>query len=445
MEQQIRFARTSDGVGIAYATVGSGPPRVYVCGWPGELSMEWEQDFLRDFLEAFAAEFTLVRYDMRNTGLSESGSEDMSIAALLMDLEAVVTDLGADRIYLMSLGLLANPIAMSFADEHPELVSKLVLLGPFLRGGSLLSEQQQQALRDYVAAFGQLIIPQYSAATATDPAFQLAGAIHSASAPPEVIVRLLEAFVDIDVGPAAERLPMPVLVLHGSDDPTVSLAASREVAARIKDAKFVPYQGTGSSAWADRDIILPEIFSFLGAARPPAPAPAAPAPASSTATILFTDIESSTALTQRLGDAQAQELVRAHDAIVRGALRQHGGTEIKHTGDGIMASFPAASGAIECAAAIQRAVAAEGAIAVRIGLNAGEPVAEESDLFGTSVQLARRICDRAEGGEVLVSDVVRQLAAGKGFLFADRGEVIPKGFEEPVRLYEVRWRDEEPP
>jgi adenylate cyclase len=109
-----------------------------------------------------------------------------------------------------------------------------------------------------------------------------------------------------------------------------------------------------------------------------------------------------------------------------------------------MASFPTASGAVQCAIAIQRAVAehADGGLQVRIGLNAGEPVAEESDLFGTAVQLASRVCDRAEGGEILVSDVVRQLAAGKGLLFADRGEVLPKGFEEPVRLYEVRWRDE---
>jgi adenylate cyclase len=179
-------------------------------------------------------------------------------------------------------------------------------------------------------------------------------------------------------------------------------------------------------------------------------------------TILFTDLTSSTALTQRLGDAKAQELVRAHNAIVREALRAHDGTEIKHTGDGIMASFPTASGALECAVAVQRAVQgadpspsplrqAQGRLsparggerlAIHIGLNAGEPVAEEKDLFGTAVQLARRICDQAEGGEILASDVVRQLAAGKGFLFADRGEQALRGFEDPVRLWELRWREE---
>ncbi len=136
-----------------------------------------------------------------------------------------------------------------------------------------------------------------------------------------------------------------------------------------------------------------------------------------------------------------------HNAVVRYALAGHGGSEIKHTGDGIMASFPSASGALECAIAIQRALARsseddpDAPIHVRIGLNAGEPVREEEDLFGTAVQLARRICDQAEAGQVLASNVVRELVAGKGFLFSDRGESALHGFEDPIRLYEVRWAE----
>ncbi len=164
-------------------------------------------------------------------------------------------------------------------------------------------------------------------------------------------------------------------------------------------------------------------------------------------------MESSTALRQQLGDAKAQELVRTHNAIVREALQAHGGSEIKHTGDGIMASFGSASRGLECAAAIQRGVARhleehpEAPLGVYIGLNAGEPIAEEQpdgrgDLFGTSVDLAKRICDQAESGQILASNVVRELAAGKGFLFANLGETALRGFEDPVRLYEVRWREE---
>jgi class 3 adenylate cyclase len=141
-------------------------------------------------------------------------------------------------------------------------------------------------------------------------------------------------------------------------------------------------------------------------------------------------------------------VLRNHERIVREALRAHGGAEVKAMGDGFMASFSSATRALECAIAMQRAFAAhddehpETPIRVRIGLNAGEPIAEEADLFGTAVNVAARIAAQAKGGEILASDVVRQLVAGKGFLFADRGEVALRGFEGPVRLYEVRWGEE---
>jgi adenylate cyclase len=150
--------------------------------------------------------------------------------------------------------------------------------------------------------------------------------------------------------------------------------------------------------------------------------------------------------------------LRAHEVIVREALRAHGGSEVKSLGDGFMATFSSATGALECAIAMQRAFAEYNAgllrqaqdahtepveVRIRIGLNAGEPIAEEGDLFGTAVQLAARIAAQAEGGEILVANVVRELAAGKGFLFADRGDTALRGFEDPARLYEVRWADAE--
>jgi adenylate cyclase len=190
--------------------------------------------------------------------------------------------------------------------------------------------------------------------------------------------------------------------------------------------------------------VLRAINQFLGEGGEAAVGREAPI-AAAVHTILFTDMEGSTSLTQRLGDAKAQEVVRTHNTIVRDALNTHSGSEIKHTGDGIMASFTSASRALERAIDIQRALAQHNEsnpdmpIRVRIGLNAGEPVAEEKDLFGTAVQLAARICAHAEPGEILVPIVVRELAAGKGFLFADRGDVALRGFEDPVRLYELRW------
>ena len=139
------------------------------------------------------------------------------------------------------------------------------------------------------------------------------------------------------------------------------------------------------------------------------------------------------------------------NSIVRDALEVHDGSEIKLTGDGFMASFSSATKALECAIAMQRAFAehnesADEAIRVRIGLNAGEPIAEDdpsgrADPFGTAVNMAARIAAKAEGGEILVADVVRQLVVGKEFLFNDRGDTELRGFEDPVRVYEVRWRE----
>ena len=161
-----------------------------------------------------------------------------------------------------------------------------------------------------------------------------------------------------------------------------------------------------------------------------------PVPAAIT-TILFTDLESSTALTQRIGDDAAQELLGRHDATVRAALEEHGGREVKHTGDGIMASFGSAVAAVNAALQIQRGLA-EDRIRARVGLNAGEPVAEGDDLFGTAVQLAARITDQAESGQVLVSNVVRELCAGKRLTFESLGEMRLKGFDERVALYVAR-------
>jgi class 3 adenylate cyclase len=160
--------------------------------------------------------------------------------------------------------------------------------------------------------------------------------------------------------------------------------------------------------------------------------------------ILFTDLEKHTAMMQRLGDEAGRAVLREHEAITRDALAAYGGAEVKTMGDSFMASFGSATRALECAISIQRAFAARNETAdeplhVRVGLSAGEPIAEDDDLFGASVILAARIADQARGGEIVLANVVRELAAGKGFLFADRGEIILRGFEDPVRLYELKW------
>jgi class 3 adenylate cyclase len=160
--------------------------------------------------------------------------------------------------------------------------------------------------------------------------------------------------------------------------------------------------------------------------------------------VLFTDIVGSTELTQRLGDEAAMELVNLHDAVVRAALGANGGREVKHTGDGIMAAFVSAVSAVRCASRIQQDLArhreddARTPLRVRIGAAAGEPVEQRNDLFGSTVQLAARLCAHAQPDQVLVSNVVAELCLGKGLHFDDAGEAQLKGFEKPVHVHAVR-------
>jgi class 3 adenylate cyclase/pimeloyl-ACP methyl ester carboxylesterase len=445
MEQQIRFCTTSDGVRIAYATVGEGPPLIYACGWPGHLELEWERLFVRDFLETLAEGSTLIRYDMRGSGLSDRDVSDLTLDGLTRDMEAVVDQLALERFALLGLGVLAGPVAISYAAAHPERVAQLILYSAYLRGDKLVAPNTQQTLIDYAGTFG---VPFFDVSDHPDVDIEQQRYIREvlkAAASPGTQAALLKTMFSVDVSGLLHRVTMPTLIIHGRGDPLIRFELGRELAAQLPQAKFVPFEGGTGAVWVHRDVLIPEIRRFLGvrvATQEPVTVPAA-----GPLTILFTDMEDSTTITQRLGDAKAQEVLRTHNRIVRDALKAHSGSEIKHTGDGIMASFASASRALECAIAMQRAFAehnesAEESIRVRIGLNAGEPVAEEEDLFGTAVQLAARICAHAEPGQILAPIVVRELAAGKGFLLADRGDVALRGFEDPVRLYEVRWREE---
>jgi hypothetical protein len=162
--------------------------------------------------------------------------------------------------------------------------------------------------------------------------------------------------------------------------------------------------------------------------------------------ILFTDMVDSTRLTQQLGDREAMQLVRQHDSIVRSGLAQFGGSEVKHTGDGIMAAFDAASRAVGAGVQIQRALGelntgGQSRVRVRIGVAAGEPVTEQDDLFGATVQQAARLCACAQPDCIVVSSGVHDLCRGKGIRFSDAGPLAAKGFDEPIGHFEVDWRD----
>jgi class 3 adenylate cyclase len=217
-------------------------------------------------------------------------------------------------------------------------------------------------------------------------------------------------------------------------------------APNIETAMRVHDEAHGEVAKDVIEVDLSAVQAFLG--RVSDPPPSSPGENvrvdAALRTIMFTDIVDSTGMTARLGDARSVEMIRAHDALVRRALKDKDGREVKHTGDGIMASFDDTTAAVECARAIQQAFAAfnlasKEMLRVRIGMDVGEPVADSNDLFGSTVQMAARLCQAADPESICVSDAVRELVSN-AFEPVELGPRALKGFTQPVAMYAVEWR-----
>jgi class 3 adenylate cyclase len=443
VDQQIRFCRNAAGVRIAYSTMGSGPPLVIVPGWVSHLEEDLKVPARAEFFKALAERFAVVRYDKGGTGMSDRALGSYTLDSRLADLEAVVSSLKLKKFSIFALSE-GGPIAIAYTSRHPRNVPRLVLYGTYARGAELAPLETQKALVSLVrSAWGigsetltSMFMPGATAEEVRD-------FLHyqRAAARAEDAAALMEAVYAADVSDLLPSIKAPTLVFHARGDRAIRYRHGLEIAAGIPGARMVTldtdrHAGTPETMAQVMEAVIP----FLAGGQPgvgPAEGNAEPVE-QGMLTLMFTDMVGSTPLTQRLGDAKAQEFVRRHNAAVRDALKAHGGHEVKHTGDGIMASFATASHAIQCALEVQSKVGADGDLRVRIGLNAGEPVAEENDLFGSSVQMAARVCAEAAGGQVLVTNVVRELAAGKGFLFSETGVVALKGFDDPVRLFEVR-------
>jgi class 3 adenylate cyclase len=448
MEPRIQYAQTADGVSIALWTLGEGTAYVEMPTIPvSHIQMEWEIPEWRRWYEALAQRRMVVRYDCRGAGLSDRDVTDFSLDAQVLDLQAVVDRLGLERFALLS-PIHSGPVAIAYAARHPERVSHLALWNSWARTRDGASPQLRALAQlrdtDWVV-YSETVAHTVLGWSEGEPAHRYAALLRECIAQ-GTMKAALEAIGEFDATAFLSQVKAPTLVLHRRQLSWLGVDVARSLASRIPDARLALLEGdSGATFLGDSRAVLRALAQFMGEAEEAA-APEAPA-AGAFRTILFTDVEGSTALTQRVGDAKAREVLRPHERIVREALRAHGGAEVKALGDGFMASFASATRALECAIAMQRAFAehnetAEEPIRMRIGLNAGEPITEEEDLFGTAVNMAARIAAKAEGGEILASDVVRQLVAGKGFLFSDRGEVELRGFEEAVRLYEVRWREE---
>ena len=433
----IRFCTSADGTRIAYAVSpeGSRQPAVIELGyWLLPFDMGGTDSDVIATRNVLAEDRRTVRIERRGVGHSGRNVTDVSFLAQIADVSAVADHFGAPRFDLLGFADGAL-IAAAYAARNPSRVRRLCLATAHQYGPPELWSAVGALIR---ASWGlgrrtlaDLALGEVERDVRTQWVDRIARQVNQ-----EVAALYADELSRLVVPDGLERIAAETMVLHAGKDFGGSAEMARALAAALPRAHLVATaHRPGVKEVAE---IIQRFFN-----EPDESVADAVMAAHGVQTILFTDIEHSTELTQRLGDRAAQELVRAHNTAVRTALAQHGGTEIKHTGDGIMAAFATASAGVECAIAIQRTLAdaANDAarLRVRVGLNAGEPVTEERDLFGTAVQLARRICDAAQASEILVSNVVRELCAGKNFRFADRGVAALKGFAEPVQTFAVPW------
>ena len=447
MEPRIQYAKTSDGVSIAYAVTGRGAPLVLLPGQVSHIQLTWQHPQARRWLERLAEKRMIVQYDGRGSGLSERAINRFSVDSLVLDLGAVVDAVGLERFALAAQNWYGMG-AVAYTVRHAERVSRLILAACWARGADFWSLSRTQAIRAVRETDWELYtaaVTHLSGVRISKRLEQFLTAFVREAISPETLKAFMDASQGFDVADLLPQVKCPTLVLHQRQAPFPPVDFSKRLASEIPHARLLLVESV-FPLLGNMEEMLTAVDEFLGEGEEAAPErqPASPA---GLQTILFTDIEGSTAMTQRLGDAKAREVLREHERIVREALKAHGGSEVKTMGDGFMASFGSATKALECAVAVQRAFearneSAEEPIKVRVGLNAGEPIAEDEDLFGTAVNLAARICSRAEAGQILAPVVVRELAAGKPFMFADLGETSLRGFEDPVRLFEVRWREE---
>ena len=265
MEQDIRFCTTTDGVRIAYATMGEGPPLVYVCGWPQGIDMEMEIPNSRAFLEDLAQGFRLIRYDMRGGGLSDRNVDSVTPENSALDLAAVVDSLALERFDLVSFGLLAGPIAMTYAAGHLDRVDHMVLCAPYLNGEKIIAPERAKALTEYARNFGFPFNDVVSEPFLTRDEVNEVRRVQSATAGPEVQAMLLEAMFSASVEAIAPQITTPTLVIHSRQDPYIPFELGREVALRLPNAEFITYDSSSPAVWQQRSVIMPELRRFVGA------------------------------------------------------------------------------------------------------------------------------------------------------------------------------------
>lgn len=441
MIPETRYARLGD-LHLAYQVLGEGPPDLLLLDqWFSHMEAQWDVPPLAEFRERLASFGRLIMFDKRGSGLSDPvpTSALPTVEEWMDDVPAVLDVVGSEKaVVITNIG--GGIMAMTFVAAHPERVSSLILVDCFAR--FLVApdypigappEEVDRTLEEADAEMGRGgMIDLFAPSVAMDERLRRAWSRYErlASSPGSTIatVRLI---YQSDVRGVLSAIRVPTLIIHRADARGFSVEHGRYLANHIPGAKYVELPGIDNLIWAgDQDAMVAEIQDFVTGVRP------VPEPHRVLATVLFTDIVGSTRLAAEMGDERWHALLAEHYRVARRQLDRFGGHEVKTVGDGILATFDGPARAIRCAAAIRDGVVELG-LDMRAGLHTGEIEVEADDIAGLAVHIGARISALANGGEVLVSSTIKDLVAGSGLAFEDRGSHVLKGVPGEWRLFMV--------
>lgn len=439
MVPETKYAKSGD-VSIAYQVVGNGGiDLVYVMGWVSNVEYFWEEPSMSRFLNRLAGFSRLILFDKRGTGLSDKVSQLPTLEQRMDDLRCVMDAAGSERAAIFGISE-GGPMSALFAATYPGKTSHLIMYGSYARRiwapdyPWAPTPEQRQVFFDAISkGWGGVVDLEILAPSAMhDERFKKWWASYlRKSASPADALALAKMNTDIDIRSILSAIQVPTLLLHRTDDRDARVEESRFMATQIHGAQFVELPGQDHLPWVgDTQRLLDEIEIFVTGNL------YEQEPERILATLLFTDIVSSTETATSLGDERWHYLLQQHHDLVRKELLRYRGHEITTTGDGFLVTFDGPARAIRCACAIRDALKHAGLV-IRAGLHTGEIELMENNIGGIAVHLCSRVISKAGNGEVLITSTVKDLVAGSGLQFESRGKHELKGIPGEWELYSV--------
>ncbi len=437
---ETRYAKSGE-THIAYQVFGEGElDLVLVPGFTTHVELIWEHELTARFQEGLASFARVITFDRRGSGLSDPVLGAPTLEQRMDDVRAVMDAAGSERAALVGISE-GVPMSILFAATYPQRVQALVCTGGMARTTYAEDYPWGTSAQALIESGQELILPHWGDGALIEVAMPsqadnpqsraVYGRLERSTASPGMLTALFQMFLELDVRDVVPSVHVPALVLHHSGDRLVNVRHGRWLAEQMPNARMVEFEGEDHGFWHEgMEEWLGEVQEFLTGAR------AAPEVDRVLATVLFTDIVDSTRTASDLGDRRWRELLERHQREVREALDGFNGREVKSTGDGFLATFDGPARAIQCATAILESSEASG-IGVRAGLHTGECEVMGDDIGGIAVHIAARVSSRAEARELLVSRTVKDLVAGSGIQFSDRGDHALKGVPGSWQLFAV--------